>query len=225
MAQGDGVRIWDLPIRLFHWLLVIGIAAAWYTADNGFMAAHAMIGKAMLSLLLFRLLWGVYGSETARFSRFLAGPKAVASHVRALASPDYHPHAGHNPAGGWMVLAMLGALALQGMMGLFGKDDIGLFYGPLAGFVSDDMSETVARWHHDWFDVILGLVALHVLAVVLYRSVKGERLIGAIVTGRKPVEAPPPKLASPWLALMLAIISFGLVWGAITLLNSLALNL
>ena len=228
MNKPTAVKVWDLPVRIFHWLLTIGIAAAWYTADEGDMQIHAMIGKSLLSLIVFRLLWGLYGSETARFPHFLRGPKAVAAHFRALASRNYRPVPGHNPAGGWMVALMLAAIAVQALMGLFGKDDIGLFYGPLAGFVSDSMSETVAGWHHDWFNVILALIALHVLAVFLYRIVKKEHLIGAMITGRKPLPASPeatPRLASPWLGLMLALISFGLVWGLITLLNALALYL
>jgi len=223
MATASDVKVWDLPVRIFHWLLAIGIAAAWYTAEEGEMQLHAMIGKSLLSLSLFRLLWGLYGSETARFAHFLKGPKAVAAHLRSLIGDDYRPANGHNPAGGWMVALMLAAIAIQGMMGLFGQDDIGLFYGPLAGFVSNDMSGTITRWHHQWFDVIVGLIGIHIVAVFLYRSVKHERLIGAMITGRKPgLAGSQPILASPWLALMLAMISFGLVWGLVTLLEELA---
>jgi len=226
MKRQAALSIWDLPVRVFHWLLAIGILAAWYTAEEGKMQLHAMIGKSLLALILFRLLWGLYGSETARFSHFLKGPRAVLEHFRTLTSQTYLPTVGHNPAGGWMVVAMLAAITLQGLMGLFGKDDIGLFYGPLAGFVSDDMSGAIARWHHDWFNVILGLIGLHVAAVFLYRSVKGERLIGAMITGSKPgLSAPKPVQASPWLGFLLALISFGLVWGAVTLLGELALLL
>lgn len=224
MSDSGEIKIWDLPIRILHWLLVLGVAAAWWTADNGHMQIHTLIGKTILVLIAFRLLWGLYGSETARFSGFLKGPRAVAAHFRALASRSYRPQAGHNPAGGWMVIALLAALTIQAGMGLFGKDDIGLFYGPLAGFVSDSMSERIAGWHHDWFNAILVLVALHILAVILYAAIKREPLIRPMITGIKRVEARPPQLASPWLALLIFAIAFGLVWGAITLLNTLAMG-
>ena len=127
--------IWDLPTRLFHWLLVALIAFSWWSAEYGETDLHIWSGTAVLSLLIFRVLWGLFGSSTARFSSFLRGPKAVIGYVKGAA--DWN-RAGHSPLGGLSVLALLGLTGIQVVLGLFAADEDGFYEGPLAHFVSLD---------------------------------------------------------------------------------------
>lgn len=209
-------EVWDLPVRLFHWLLPIGLAAQWYTVEEGWMEAHAIGGELLLILVVFRILWGFFGSETARFAQFLRGPAAVAAQLRG----GIRPAVGHDAAGGWMIVILLAALFVQAVMGLFAVDDIGLFYGPLAGLVSESRSETLAHWHHEGFEIILVLVGLHVAAVLWYAAVRRERLIGPMITGRK-AAAQAPRMAPAGRALLLAAAAALAVRGGIVLLQKL----
>lgn len=215
-ARESTQAVWDLPVRLFHWLLPIGLAAQWYMAEEGWLEWHAIGGELLLILVAFRILWGFFGSETARFAHFLRGPAAVLAQIRDGARPAV----GHDAAGGWMVLVLLGALAVQAIMGLFAVDDIGLFYGPLAGLVSEGMSETLAHWHHEMFDIILILVGLHLAGVFWYALVRRERLIRPMITGRKPADA-APRMAPPARALLLLALAALLVRGTIAGLGAL----
>lgn len=183
MTQAAG-RIWDIPTRLFHWTLAVGVAAAWWTADNGYLESHEKIGLGMLSLLIFRLLWGLVGSPTARFGHFLRGPRAAAGHLGDLLNMRQPISGGHNPAGGYAVVLMLAAVFAQATMGLFATDGF-LFDGPLALLVSSDWSERLTGWHSTWFNVILGLVALHLTAVAFYVFLSDEDILRAMITGRK----------------------------------------
>ena len=128
------VRVWDLPVRLFHWLIVALVAAAYVTWRLNWMVWHGWIGDITLALLLFRLLWGFFGSETARFTQFLASPRIVFEHLKygLLREPDRQ--VGHNPAGGWMVLLLLALLFAQTLTGIYVANDIA-DVGPLTGIV------------------------------------------------------------------------------------------
>ncbi|MBB4211138.1 cytochrome b [Rhodothalassium salexigens DSM 2132] len=231
MAKGpDAGRLWDLPTRLFHWTLALGIVAAWWTAENGELELHEKVGLFLLSLIIFRVLWGLVGSPTARFARFLTGPGPVLRHLVDLWQQRQHVSPGHNPAGGWMVVVLLAAVFAQAVMGLFASDDF-LFWGPLAGLVSSDWVGTLTGWHKSWFNVILGLIALHVLAVLYYVFLAGEDLIRAMITGRKPglsaertpgdrVLAGPRTVALRALACLAAAVALG--WGGVGLIETLA---
>lgn len=216
-SQQDA-KVWDLPVRLFHWLLPVGLTAQWYTAEEGLFETHETIGIAILTLIVFRILWGFFGSETARFAHFLRGPGAVLAQIRGGA----RPRLGHDAAGGWMIVLLLAALTAQATMGLFAVDDVGLFYAPLSGLVSQDMSETLAHWHHEWFEIILIFVGIHVLAVLFYALVRRERLIRPMITGRKPDAGPQVDLAPPVRAAILLALAAALTWGGIAALESLA---
>jgi len=178
------IRVWDAPTRLFHWSVVILIFISWLSADQGYMTVHLWSGLSLLALLLFRLGWGLMGTTTARFSDFLHPPRKVLAYLRTQARGEKPLHAGHNPAGGLMVMVLLAALAVQVATGLFANDGL-KFTGPLALFVSDDASDGLTRVHGVIFNIILALIWLHVVAVGFYYFVKGENLVAPMLSGRK----------------------------------------
>lgn len=174
----ERVKIWDWPTRIFHWSIVFLIPALWWTATNGRIETHMQLGLVMLGLILFRLLWGVFGSSTARFSNFLKGPRGIVSYVRGRSQ-----HAiGHNPVGGWSVLLMLLVLSAQAGLGLFASNEDGDQFGPLALLVSGETSETLTDRHETMFNVLLALILLHLLAIAFYAA-RRQNLVGPMLTG------------------------------------------
>lgn len=208
------VRVWDAPTRLFHWAVVSLVAFSWYTADSGLMRLHLWSGSILLTLLLFRIAWGIVGSTTARFSDFVAGPGAVIGYIVMLARGHKPPHAGHNPAGGWMVVVLMTVLLAQVSLGLFANDDI-RFHGPLSLLVSKELSDRLTQLHGILFNIILLLVWVHVVAVGFYLFVKGEDLVKAMISGKKHRAHVPPdanlRFTHPWIALLLLAVSAGAV--------------
>jgi cytochrome b len=182
---GRRVRIWDRPTRLFHWLIVVLIALAWWTAQNGQMQWHKRLGYAIAGLLVFRLYWGIVGGSTARFASFLKGPGAVARYAAGLLKrPSTVGPPGHNPMGGWSVAALLAVMAAVVGFGLFTVDVDGEESGPLADRISFDAGRFAAHWHHQLFNGLLALIAIHLLAIAFYAVVKRHNLIGPMLTGR-----------------------------------------
>jgi cytochrome b len=217
------IRVWDLPVRLFHWSLVVLMVVSYMTAQAGgaWMKLHFWSGYAILTLVIFRIAWGFVGSTTARFSNFIKGPGAFFGHLKEMLAKEGPREVGHNPVGGAMVVALLTAVLLQAAAGLFSADtDEGTVTGPLALKVTDKFVETATAFHHFWIDVILVMVALHVLAAIAYLVWKRQNLIGAMLTGHKPrdqVVAPseaPPVLTfgSGRLALSLLVAAAAIVY-------------
>lgn len=189
----QSVRAWDLPTRLFHWTLVLLILSAWisyeFAEDIGdtTLVWHRANGLAILILIVWRLLWGLWGPSTARFSGFVRAPAAVVAYARALRKGVAARYLGHNPLGAMMVLALLAALALQAGFGLFATDDNDLVGGPLYRLVGEQQNVRAARLHGQIFNfVLLPLLLLHIVVNALYTLVKKEPLIQAMITGRKP---------------------------------------
>ncbi|MCS7101478.1 MAG: cytochrome b/b6 domain-containing protein [Burkholderiaceae bacterium] len=184
MSGTPRLRVWDLPTRLFHWALALLVVCSVVTAQVGglWMDWHMRAGYAALALLLFRLLWGVFGSRYARFTQFVRGPSAVLAYLRTLRAGGAAPQAGHNPLGALSVLAMLAALLLQAATGLFANDAIAT-EGPLAKFVSGSTSDLLTRIHKLNQYVLYALVALHVAAIAFYRLIKREDLLLPMFTG------------------------------------------
>ena len=182
------VRTWDLPLRIFHWLLVVLFGAQLYSGKTGgnLMTWHMYGGYEVLTLVIFRILWGFAGGSHARFRDFVASPAAAWRFARRLLSSASAHSVGHNPLGGWMVLAFLAAFAVQAATGLFANDDIAS-EGPLAVLVSKDVSDRLTSVHKWNFKLLWVLVALHVAAVLYHRLVKKEDLIRAMFTGVKHV--------------------------------------
>ena len=192
------IRVWDLPVRLFHWTLVVLMVVSYFTGRAGgeWMKFHFWSGYAILTLILFRIAWGFVGSTTARFADFVKGPSAAFAHLRDLLGRGRPREAGHNPVGGAMVVALLLAVLLQVAAGFFSADtDMGTVNGPLALLVADKWIERATAFHKFWINVLLWMVALHVLAAVVYLVWKRQNLIGAMLTGRKPLDdvVPPGK--------------------------------
>jgi cytochrome b len=201
--------VWDWPTRLFHWSLVVLVALCWWTAKTDREDLHFYFGYTVLSALIFRLLWGLVGSSTARFANFVRGPAAVLRFVRQRFS---WPVAGHAPLGALSVLALLALMLFQVGTGLFAGDEDGLSEGPLARLVSIDTSDTMRELHEQAFNVLLALIALHVAAILFYRVVLGKNLLGPMITGRGSLEAgvEPMRPGKWWVALICLAAGIGI---------------
>jgi cytochrome b len=198
--------VWDLPIRLFHWLLAGLIAFSWWSVNYHHTGWHMWSGCAILTLLIFRLLWGFVGSSTARFSSFIRGPASVFEHLKGRWNGI-----GHTPLGALSVIAILLALVVQVGLGLIAEDEDGIYMGPLARLVSTDTSDKARDLHAFWFNVILGLIVLHVAAIISYR-LRGKKLTKPMITGRAEL-APgtaPMRPGKWWVALICLAVGIGI---------------
>jgi cytochrome b len=217
MSEGKGsggvaMKVWDAPTRLFHWGIVLLVGFSWLSAELNWMDWHLRSGYAILTLLLFRLAWGFLGSETARFTQFLASPRLAVRHLAHLTRREPDHQVGHNAAGGWMVLLMLVLLLVQAGTGLCANDDV-LTEGPFAQDVGKAMSDRLSHIHSVNFTLIQIAAALHILAVLTYALAKRHNLVRPMLTGRKrlPAGLPAPRMRSPWLALVLVVVAAGAV--------------
>jgi cytochrome b len=192
MADGDlrkyeskSVLVWDLPVRIFHWTLVLAIVGAFVTNWLGvtYFKYHVWFGYTVLVLIAFRIVWGFIGTRYARFRQFVRGPKAVWRYLRGR---DKH-FAGHNPLGALMVVTLLLGLAVQAATGLFSNDEI-FNVGPLYGYVSNELSLQLTSLHRQLFYWIAGAIGIHILAAIGYRVFNNEKLIEAMFTGRKSLQ-------------------------------------
>ena len=186
------VKVWDLPVRLFHWVITVLFVFQLVTGKVGgeLMPWHKLSGYAILTLVLFRILWGFAGSTHSRFSSFMAGPVSTWRFARRLFSRQAVPQLGHNPLGGWSVMAMVATLAVQAVTGLFANDGVS-HEGPLSPLVSLDVSNFMTDIH-DWnLRLIVLLVTIHILAVVFHLIVKKDEVVIPMFTGVKRV---PPEM-------------------------------
>jgi cytochrome b len=181
-------RVWDLPVRIFHWTLLLAFVGAYLTHRLGieYFKYHLWCGYTVVVLVAFRIVWGVVGPQYARFTDFLHHPVTAIRYGWDWLRGREQPFAGHNPLGGLMVVALLIALFVQASTGLVANDEI-LNTGPLYGYVSAERSLAFTSLHRQLFYWILAAVILHVLAVVAHLVFKGENLIKAMITGRKHV--------------------------------------
>jgi len=180
-------RLWDAPTRLFHWSLVALFGALWWTGKNGVLDWHRRAGYCLIALLLFRITWGLVGGSTARFSRFVKGPRDVVRYVRysMFSRAETAQTLGHNPLGGWSVLVMLVLLITQTGLGLVSVDVDGIESGPFSYLVAFDTGRKAAYLHHLMFNVLLGIVALHILAVLFYLLLHRENLVWPMISGNR----------------------------------------
>ena len=227
MSEGQGrstgldkVRIWDLPTRIFHWVLAVLVVVCYLSGDNGRFDIHIPAGQALLVLVLARVLWGFAGSEPSRFRAFVRPLREIAAYVRTLGkrAPGHHP--GHNPLGGLSVVAMLAVLLLQAGLGIFAVDVDGYNEGPLSFLVSYDAAREAAELHGDVVDILLILVGLHLAAILFYRVFKREKLVKPMVTGWASLPAgdrPAPRLVSAWRALLVLAIAAAVILGGFEL--------
>lgn len=201
--------VWDLPTRLFHWLLAALIGFSWWSAENEEFDLHIWSGLAVLTLILFRLMWGFAGSSTARFAGFIHSPRAILAYVKDMKG---WRGIGLTPLGALSAFALLGLIALQVGLGLFASDEDGFYEGPLAFLISADTSERVTNLHEDSFEVLKILIGLHIAAIVFYRLVLGKRLVGPMVTGKAVLDpgVEPMGAGKTWVALLCLVAAIGI---------------
>ena len=213
--MAERVLVWDLPVRLFHWALALLVVFSYVTAKVGgwWMEWHMRSGYAILALLVFRLAWGIAGGTTARFAQFVRGPSAAAAYLRARLAGREPALVGHNPLGGWMVLALLLVLGAQAASGLFVDDGIAT-QGPLYVKASGAWVEKMNALHGYYEWVIVGAVALHVAAVLVYQVALRVDLVGPMVHGHGvlPRGVAPPARGSAALAALLMAAAGGFVY-------------
>jgi cytochrome b len=157
------------------------LPSLWWSWKSGDIQLHEKLGYVTLGILLFRLYWGLCGSSTARFTHFVKGPRAIAAYLRGNSEVSV----GHNPLGALSVLALLGLMIVEVGLGLFAQDVDGIEAGPLAVYVSYETSDWARGWHELLFNVILAVVAIHVLAILFYLVLKRDNLVGPMITGHK----------------------------------------
>ncbi|BDX06037.1 cytochrome b/b6 domain-containing protein [Planctobacterium marinum] len=201
--------VWDLPVRLFHWLLVLAIAAQWYTGEQGdtWLEWHFYIGYFTLGLILFRVVWGFCGTRYALFSEFLVSPGKALKSLKDKSSQFI----GHTPLGGYMTVLLLVVIFLQAMSGLFTSDEI-FTDGPWRSVISGDYQELADWAHGNLFTVIQVAVALHIAAAFYYLIIKKQNLIRAMIDGKKSISKDKTITSSKlWLALLLLLLVTGVV--------------
>jgi cytochrome b len=182
-ADAPRTRVWDLPTRLFHWLLAAAVIGLLATGLSGIMEWHFRLGYAVLALLLFRLVWGFVGGRWSRFGAFFYAPSSLVAYLRGRAHPDHL--IGHTPLGALSVFGLLGILALQVATGLVSDDEISAS-GPLTRFVSGAVVSAASAWHSgpgQW--IVIVLASLHVLAVLYYVLIKRHPLVRPMISGDK----------------------------------------
>lgn len=212
------VKVWDGWVRLFHWGTAGCVLVSYFSAKSAAWNLHYLSGYTLLTLVSFRILWGFVGSENARFWAFLRGPGAAMRQIARFRRPEPDTETTHNAAGAWMVVLLLGLLLTQAVSGLFANHDVGFTYsqhGPLANAVSEATSERMTTLHVTLINWLLAAVAVHVLAVVSYRIVKGQDLVVPMVTGTKDLPASharPPRHRHPLVGAVLLAAMAGGVW-------------
>jgi cytochrome b len=220
-ATPGKVKVWDLPVRLAHWLLLALVGFSWWSGEQGGdqMVRHSWSGFAILTLVVFRIGWGVIGSDSARFVSFVRGPRASFAYLRSVLKRQPKAYLGHNPLGGWMIMALLLVLLVQVVTGLLGNDDSD-YEAPLAHWISHDTSSLVSALHGYSFDLLLILLGLHVAAVLTHVVLQRDDMLKAMFTGVKTslTGDNAGQMASNWRALSIvavvvlgvyALVSFG----------------
>jgi cytochrome b len=175
------VRIWDRPVIVVHWAMALLLALAWWAVETGHMVWHYRFGFALLGLLVFRLIWGFAGSSTARFATFVRSPRRVIEYLRG---GKRYIH-GHNPLGALSIVALLAVLALQIGLGLFAESGNGLKAGPFADLIAPGAAHAAGKLHQANFYLLVGLIGLHIAAVLFYLLVRRNNLIAPMLTGRR----------------------------------------
>ncbi len=199
--------LWDIPTRVFHWALVVGIALAWWSGEEGRNDVHEWTGYALIVLIVSRIFWGFFGSRHSRFTDFVRGPAAILAYLRGEGSPT----PGHNPLGALSVIALLLLVLAQAVSGLFNSDDI-LFSGPLYYMASTELRGFMGSVHDISFNILLGLIALHVLVVAYHQLVKKDGLITAMFTGRSERKAGLAPPVPVWRALLIVALVAIALW-------------
>ncbi len=202
------VLVWELPVRLFHWSIFVLVAAAYVSWRLNWMDWHVWIGYAALTAVLFRILWGFFGGDCARFAHFLAGPRAAAAHLRHALQREPDRQIGHNAAGGWMVVLLLALLLTETISGLLINNDVA-DEGPLTELMPAPVANALTATHSIGWDLLAAAVCVHIAAILLYAGVKRQDLVSPMFTGRKalPSEVAAPRRGGALRAIVLLAIS------------------
>lgn len=206
------IHVWDWPLRLFHWLLVLSVLGAYLTGTEGgdWTDWHARFGSAVMGLVVFRLIWGFIGNTHARFSSFFPTLPRLFAYIKG----DWHG-VGHNPVGALAVLALLSVLLILVGTGLFANDDIA-FEGPLYSLIEKDFSDKLSGWHVRSVNVLVVLLGIHVAAIAFYQHVKKNDLIKPMLTGKKKLPktlAPTPAASAGFVRFVISLLlSVSVVW-------------
>ncbi len=213
------MRVWDSPVRLFHWALLALLLTSWtsVTFFNS-MRVHMWSGQAILVLLLFRIVWGFIGSETARFSHFIGNPFHAVTHLMQMTKREPDTQIGHNAAGGWMVLAMLLLLLAQVSTGMLSSNEDSFVEGPLNHLVGGAWGAWALKQHQLLFTLLQLMIAGHLFAIMSYAVLKHHNLVSPMITGKKrlPAATPQPRMRSPLLALAVLAGAAIVVWLLVT---------
>ena len=214
------IHVWDLPVRLFHWSLVALVTLSWASRELDYMEVHRWSGYAILTLVVFRVGWGFAGTRHARFADFVRTPRAMRAYMANILAGAKAQHLGHNPAGGWSVMAILACLLVQAVTGLFVTDEV-LFDGPFFRAVSEETAHRLKQLHGINFNILLLLIGLHLAAITFYRFVKREDLVRPMLSGFKwvPIDSPAgdaPRVGS-WRAPLVLACAAGIVFGVLSL--------
>ena len=210
------MRVWDAPTRLFHWAIVVLIAVSYFSMKFDQVEIHYLSGYTILTLLLFRLCWGIFGSETSRFRQFIRSPVAGLRHLAEFTKREPDREVGHNAAGGWMVLFMLLVLAVQVGTGLFAGDPVD-GGGPFVDQIASAPQKWLSRIHQFNWNIILAMMVLHVVVILAYAAVKRHDLVRPMVTGKKrlPATTRQPRFVSPVFAVLIVACAGMLVWALV----------
>jgi cytochrome b len=182
----ERIKVWDLAVRLNHWLMVLLLIGMWWTGEQGYLIIHQWCGFTLLALLVFRIAWGIVGSRYARFSNFLYSPSTLIQYTRSVLSGQARHYPGHNPLGGLAVVALLVLMAAMIVTGSFSTDDL-LFDGPFVHLIDYDRVDSFTGWHHRLFNLLLAMIGLHLAAIAAHQLLAKESLLKAMVTGYKPM--------------------------------------
>lgn len=211
-AGGVQAKLWDGPVRIVHWLLVVLICFSWW-ASGDHMNWHRWSGYAVIGLVVFRIYWGFAGAGAARFSSFVRGPKAIAAYAATVGRRDVSTTPGHNPLGALSVLAILALLMIQVGTGLFAVDVDAFEGGPFSDRVSFDLGREIAEWHELSFRALQVLVGLHIAAVLFYAVWKRTNLVGAMITGKRGLPSDPGLAGAPvWRLIAGIVLAAALAW-------------
>ncbi len=215
------IKVWDLPVRIFHWLLVVVFIAAYVTNSLGpnYFQYHVWTGYAVIVLICFRIVWGIFGTYHARFINFVRNPIATLKYAWATLRNKERHYAGHNPLGAMMVLLLLLTILVQAVTGLFTNDEI-FNVGPLYVYVTDELSLKLTSFHRQLFYWILGTIFLHIIAVFVHLFFKKENLVKPMISGEKPAKGLEDEksigASKIWLALFIIVVLAALLGWVIT---------
>lgn len=212
--NSDRVRVWDFPVRIFHWSLAGSFVTAWLTLDNRYQDIHVFAGYLMAGLILFRLLWGFVGGPYARFRDFSFGWDSVLNYLKGVWNRRPPRYLGHNPAGSWAIYVMLGlglVIVITGLLGMGGEER----QGPLAGWL-DYPQGSLAHSAHEWLAwLMLGMVGMHLTGVAVESLLHRENLVAAMISGYKPAKGGEPYAPLHWQAaamMLVVMLASGTAW-------------